>query len=65
MCVRMVVSSKTYEELAISKLMETHSTCHLVFNKIKNYFESNEIPLENSKCIATDGAPSMVGKQKL
>ena len=61
-CVRMVVGDKTYEELAISQLMETHSTGQLVFNKIKNYFESNKIPLENIIGIATDGAPSMVGR---
>ena len=62
LCVRMVVGDKTYEELAISQLMETHSTGQLVFNKIKNYLESNKIPLENIIGIATDGAPSMVGR---
>ena len=62
-CVRIIVDDKICEELAMSQQMKTHSIGHLVFNKIKNYFESNKIPLENIIGIATDGAPSMVGKQ--
>ena len=61
-CVRIIVDDKICEELAMSQQMKTHSIGHLVFNKIKNYFESNKIPLENIIGIATDGAPSMVGK---
>ena len=43
-CVRLIIDDTTYEELAISQLMETHSTGRLVFEKIKKYFEVNKIP---------------------
>ena len=59
-CVRLIVGDTTYEKLAISPRMETHSTEQLVFEKIKQYFELNEIPLKNLIGIATDGAPSMI-----
>ena len=64
-CLRaLIVDDKTYEELAISELMETHSTGELVFEKIKKYFEINKIPTKHLIGIATDGAPSMVGKYR-
>ena len=37
-CVRVIVCDTTYEELAMSGIMETHSTGQLVFNKIKKLF---------------------------
>ena len=43
-CVRLIVDDTTYEELAISQLMETHSTGRFVFEKIKKYFEVNKQP---------------------
>ena len=63
-CVRVIVDDKTYEELAMSELMETHSTGELVFEKIKKYFEVNKIPIKHLIGIATDGAPSMIGKYR-
>ena len=33
-----------------------------VYEEIKNYFELKSIPIENVVAIATDGAPSMIGK---
>ena len=61
-CVRLTVGDTTYKELAISQLMETHSTGQLMFEKIKQYFELNEIPLKNLIGIATDEAPSTIGR---
>ena len=58
------VGDTTYEELAISQLMETYSTGKLVFERIKQDFELNEITLKNLIGIATDGASSMIGRQR-
>ena len=64
MCVRLIVGDTTYEELAISQLMETHSTGQLMFEKIKQYFKLNEIPTKNLIGIATYGAPSIIGRHR-
>ena len=60
-CVRVIVDDTTYEELAFSQLMETHSTVRLCLKNLKIY-EVNKIPLKHLIGIATDDAPSMVGK---
>ena len=44
--------------------MEMHSTEWLVFRKIIRYFEVNKIPSKHLIRIATDGAPSMIGKYR-
>ena len=63
-CVRLITNDTVYEELALSDLMETHSTGKLVFEKIIRYFQENKIPSTNLIGIATDGAPSMIGKYR-
>ena len=63
-CVRLITNDTVYEELALSDLMETHSTGKLVFDKIIRYFQENKIPSTNLIGIATDGAPSMIGKYR-
>ena len=62
--VRLINNNTVYEELAFSDLMETNSTGRLVFEKIIRYFEVNKIPSKHLIRIATDGAPSMIGKYR-
>ena len=61
-CVRLINNDTLYKELALSDLIETHSTGRLVLEKIIRYFEVNKIPSKHLIRIATDGAPSMIGK---
>ena len=62
---RVATGYTTCEKLSISQLTETHRTGQLVFEKTKQYFELNEIPLKNLIRIATYGAPSMIGRHRV
>ena len=42
--------------------MDTNSTGRLVFEKIIRYFEVNKIRTKHLIGIATDSAPSMIGR---
>ena len=60
-CVRLINNDTVYEELAFSDLMKTG---RLVFKKIIRYFKVNKIPSKHLIRMATDGAPSMIGKYR-
>ena len=49
------------EDLLFSKLIINYKGL-TVYEEIKNYFELKSISLEHLVAIATDGAPSMIGK---
>ncbi|XP_076037421.1 protein FAM200C-like [Oratosquilla oratoria] len=55
---------KLCEEMLFEKLLETDTTGFSIFEAPKSWFDDNKIPLGNLVSCATDGAPSMVGKQK-
>ena len=59
--VRFISNGEMKIDLLFSKLF---LNCEglTVYEEIKNYFELKSIPLENLVAIATDGAPSMIGK---
>ena len=49
--------------MLFAKLLETDTTGLSIFGATKSWFDENEIPFENPVSCATDGAPSMLGKQ--
>ena len=49
------------EDLLFSNLINNYKGL-TVYEEIKNYFELKSISLEHLVAIATDGAPSMIGK---
>ncbi|XP_076048881.1 protein FAM200C-like [Oratosquilla oratoria] len=57
-------SCKLCEEMLFAKLVGTDTTGLSIFEATKSWFDDNEIPLGNLISCVTDGAPSMVGKQK-
>ena len=59
--VRFISNGEMKEDLLFSKLILNYKRL-TVYEEIKNYFELKSIPLENLVAIATDGAPSMIGK---
>ena len=51
------------EEFLICKSLILKSTARDVFNKMKSFFDTNEIPLQVIGSICTDGAPVMLGNR--
>ena len=52
------------EELLFVKLLETDTTGSSIFTPVKTVFEDKSIPFEKIVSYATDGAMSMVGRDK-
>ena len=49
--------------MLFAKLLETDTTGLSIFEATKSLFDGNQIPFGNLVSCATDGAPSMLGKQ--
>ena len=47
-----------------SEVLETYTKGEIICANNKNYFDANFIPISNLIAVATDGAPSMVGKNR-
>ena len=47
----------------VCKLLETDTNGLSIFEATKSWFDQNQIPFGNLVSCATDGAPSMLGKQ--
>ena len=56
-------SCKLCEEMLFAKLFETDTTGLSIFEATKSWFDENQIPFGNLVSCATDGAPSVLGKQ--
>ena len=56
-------SCKLCEEMLFAKLLETDTTGLSIFEARKSWFDENQISFGNLVSCATDGAPSMLGKQ--
>ena len=56
-------SCKLCEEILFTKLLETDTTGLSIFEATKSWFDENQIPFVNLLSCATDGAPSLFGKQ--
>ena len=54
---------KLCKEMLFAKLLESDTTGLSIFEAIKPWFDENQIPFGNLVFCATDGAPSMLGKQ--
>ena len=54
---------KFCEKMLFAKLLETDTTGLSIFEARKSWFDENQIPFGNLVSCATDGAPSMLGKQ--
>ena len=52
------------DEFLFAKYLKTDSKGETIFRCVKEYFEKHCISFHNVTAIATDGAPSMVGKYK-
>ena len=57
-------SCKLCEEMFFAKFLETDTTGLSIFEATKSWFDENKIPFGNLICSATDGVPSILGKQK-
>ena len=56
-------SCKLCGEMLFAKLLKTDTTGLSIFEATKSWFDENQIPFGNLVSSATDGAPSMLGKQ--
>ena len=56
-------SCKLCEEMLFAKLLETDTAGLSIFEATKSWFNENQIPFGNLVSCATDGAPSILGKQ--
>ena len=56
-------SCKLCEEMLLTKLLETDATGLSIFEATKSRFDENQMPFGNLVSWASDGAPSMLGKQ--
>ena len=56
-------SCKLCEEMLFAKLLENDTTGLSIFEATRSRFDENQIPFENLVFCATNGAPSMLGKQ--
>ena len=62
--VRYIDKGEFAEEILFCKSLETTTTATDIYNKLENYLDVKNIPLEDITSCATDGAPVMMGKQK-
>ena len=56
-------SCELCQEMLFAKLLQTNTTRLSIFEATKSWFDENQIPFGNQVSCATDGAPSMLGKQ--
>ena len=56
-------SCKLCKEMLFAKLLEFDTTGLSIFEARKSWFDENQISFGNLVSCATDGAPSMLGKQ--
>jgi zinc finger BED domain-containing protein 5/7/8/9 len=52
------------EEMLFARKLATDTTGESIFNTLKDYFDEHQIDINNITSCATDGAPSMVGRQR-
>ena len=62
--VRYIDHEKFQEEMLFCESFETTVTTVDIYSKLKNYLDSNKIPIQNIVSCAADGAPAMMGKKK-
>ncbi|CAI9726638.1 Hypothetical predicted protein [Octopus vulgaris] len=51
------------EEMTFCKSLESTTTIPDIYDKLINYLDINNIPIENITSCAADGAPVMMGKR--
>lgn len=61
--VRFVKDRKIYEEMLFCESLKSDTKGETMYEVLKTYFSKNSIPLNNMISCATDGAPSMIGRQ--
>ncbi|XP_051784720.1 protein ZBED8-like [Erpetoichthys calabaricus] len=61
--IRYVKGNAIEEEFLFCKSLETTTTARDVFNTVKSFFNTNEIPLQIIGSICTDSAPVMLGNR--
>jgi hypothetical protein len=61
--VRYIDKDEFVEEFLFCLKLEGSTTARDIFNILKNYLDSNKIPIENITSCAADGAPNMMGKR--
>ena len=52
------------KEMLFARSLTTDTKGETIFNKVATYLQENNIPLKNIIACATDGAPSMTGRDK-
>ncbi|GFX78482.1 protein ZBED8 [Trichonephila clavipes] len=61
-CVRFIMDQEHHEEMFFARTSTTDSKGESIFNVLKENFIENSITLSNIISLATDGAPTMVGR---
>ena len=62
--VRFIKGGSLCQELLFARLLETDTKGESVYRAVEDYFQKKSIPRTNIISCATDGAPSMVGRQR-
>ena len=62
--VRFIRGSELVEEMLFARPLETDTKGESIFRVVETFFREKGIPLENIIACATDGAPSMTGRQR-
>ena len=62
--VRYIDKGEFAEEILFCKSLETTTTATDIYNKLENYLDVKNIPLEDITSCATDGAPVYNGQEK-
>ncbi|KFD46434.1 hypothetical protein M513_12699 [Trichuris suis] len=62
--VRFIKEGKLVQELLFAKELLTDTRGESIFRTVEDFFKENEIALTNVIAVATDGAPSMLGRHR-
>uniref|UniRef100_A0A5S6Q3Q7 DUF4371 domain-containing protein n=1 Tax=Trichuris muris TaxID=70415 RepID=A0A5S6Q3Q7_TRIMR len=62
--VRFIKEEKINQELLFARQLETDTKGQSIFLVVEEFFREKRIPLANIMAVATDGAPSMVGRHR-
>ncbi|KFD56756.1 hypothetical protein M513_02433 [Trichuris suis] len=62
--VRFIKEGKLVQELLFARELLTDTRGESIFRTVQDFFKEKEIPLTNVIAVATDGAPSMLGRHR-
>uniref|UniRef100_A0A5S6Q8R8 DUF4371 domain-containing protein n=1 Tax=Trichuris muris TaxID=70415 RepID=A0A5S6Q8R8_TRIMR len=62
--VRFIKEGNLVQELLFARELLTDTRGESIFRTVEDFFKEKEIPLTNAIAVATDGAPSVLGRQR-